>query len=107
MTARESPPLSLGAVLLNGLPTVIFPTKPYRRVVRTVDMVNTVGSGVTIYRGTVGAFTRVSSHPQGSQQTYTVPFTLPSGQGLFVQWTAGTAASARATITWMEEGVSR
>lgn len=105
MTIVEAAPLNISAVLLNGKATAIFASRPYQRVVRNVSMNSPVSSRVTIYRGTVGAFTFVTSHPQGSDQQYTNPFKLPAGQSLFVQWDTAPVPveSARAVITWMEE----
>jgi hypothetical protein len=105
---QSAPSISVAAVLLNGLATAVFPSRPYPRVVVLVDMQNPVAAGATIYRGTVnGAFTRITSNPQGSNQQWTNPFKLPAGQGVFVQWTASppTVGDARATITWMEQNI--
>lgn len=101
----EAYPVSVGAVLLSGLPTAIFPPRMYRRVIRLVDVQNTVPGAVTVYRGTVGAFTRIFSNQQGMNNQYTSKFTLPAGQGLFVQWAVAPASltGVRATITWLEQ----
>lgn len=104
MPAKEASPLSLSAVLLNGLPTVILPPRPYRRVMRTISVVNSAGGPVVIYRGTVGAPTRITGFPQGADNEYNTPFNLPSGQSAFVQWenVPSLIQEARATFTWME-----
>ncbi len=102
----QAPPVSVSAVLLNGLATAVFPSKPYQRVVILVDMQNTVTGTSTIYTGTTsGAFKRVASNPQGSNQQWTNPFLVPAGQGVFVQWNSAPSpvSNARATITWKEE----
>ncbi len=99
-------PLSIGAILLDGKPTVIFPSRPYPRVIILVDMENGTRGPVTTYRGTPGgAFTRVFSASIGQNQQWTTPFRLPKGQGLYVQWdnTPTDLATTRATITWKEE----
>lgn len=104
--AEQAPAVSVSAVLFNGLATAIFPSKPYTRVVILVDMQNSVRGSVTIYRGTPsGAFTRITSNPQGSNQQWTNPFKLAASQSLFVQWANAPTpiTDARATITWMEE----
>ena len=105
MAVVEAPPSNMSATTLNGLATVIFASKPYRRVIRTIAFFNTAGGRVTIYRGTIAAFTKVSSHTVGDDQTYNIPFNLPSGQGVFVQWDNAPVpvSSARAVMTWMEE----
>ena len=105
MSVVEAAPSNISAVLLNGKATAVFQSRPYRRVVRTVAMMNSAGGRVTIYRGTVGSFTLIGSHPQGADQVYNIPFNLPSGQGVFVVWDNAPSAvsSARAVLTWMEE----
>ena len=104
MSVVEASPLNQSAVLLNGLATAVFNGRPYPRVVRTIAMVNPVRGRVAIYRGTVNAFTFIAANPAGSDQTYTSPFKLPSGQGLFIVWDNAPTpvSSARATLTWME-----
>jgi hypothetical protein len=108
MGVVQAPPVSVSAVLLGGLATAVFPSKPYRRVVILVDMQNTVTGKSTIYTGSIsGAFKRVASNPQGSNQQWTTPFNVPAGQGVFIQWTSAPSpvSDARATITWKEEQV--
>lgn len=107
MPISGPPPLTVVATLVNGSATAVFPSRPYPRVVITVDMVNSVVGGATIYRGNPsGAFTRIAGSPQGSNQQYTQPFKLPSGQQLFVVWasTPANLSGTRASITWLEVG---
>jgi hypothetical protein len=102
----EAPAVTQLAVLLNGFATCIFLAKPYKRLIVLVDMKNTVPGAVTIYRGTPsGAFSRVISNPQGSNQQWTKAFSVAGGQGLFVQWASAPSpvSNAVATITWLEE----
>lgn len=98
-------PLNLNAVTVSGLATVVFPARSYRRGITSIAMINPAGGSVTIYRGTINAFTFVTSNPVGGEQTYSVPFILPAGQGLFVQWSNSPSpvSLARAVLTWLEE----
>jgi hypothetical protein len=105
LTVVEASPLNLSAVTLNGKATVLFPGRSYTRVVRTIAMFNTQPGRVTIYRGTIGAFTFVAFNATGVDQTYNIPFKLPSGQGVFIVWDGALpvpVSSARAVLTWME-----
>lgn len=105
MSVVEANPINLSAVTLNGKATVAFPSRPYTRAVRTVAMISPVQGRVTIYKGTIGAFTFVAANLAGADQTYNVPFKLPSGQGVFVVWDVAPSpvSAARAVLTWMEE----
>lgn len=106
MALQQAPPVAGQAILVSGLATVVFPSRPYRRVVILVDIRSSVTSRVTIFRGTVsGAFTRITSNGAGANTQWTNPFNLPGGHNLFVQWDTPPAvlSDAKATITWMEE----
>lgn len=100
-----APPVSVGAILLDGKPTAVFPSRPYTRVIILVDMQNGTRGPATAYRGIPGgAFTRIFSASIGANQQWTTPFKLPGGQNFYVQWdnTPTDLTSARATITWKE-----
>jgi hypothetical protein len=101
----SEPPLTQVATLLNGLATVTFPSKPYRRVATHINLTNPVGGNVTVYVGGLVANTQVTSTANGNQNDYTVPFNVPAGQSVFVQWaTAPTpVSSAFATLTCVRE----
>lgn len=106
MALISPPPLSLNAVLLNGMPTVVFPSKPWTRILVLVDMQNPVTASVTAYIGIPGAAqSRRFSNLQGSNQQWTKPIKVPAGQNFFVQWNTGPSnvTLVRATITWMED----
>jgi hypothetical protein len=98
-------PLTLVATLLNGLATVTFPSKPYRRVATHVNLTNPVGGGVVIYVGGLVANTQISSSDNGNKNDYTVPFNVPAGQSVYVQWVvAPTPVSlAFATLSCVRE----
>lgn len=106
MAIRQGPSLNISALTINGLATVVFPSRPYRRVVRSVVMLNPAGGRVVIYKGTgASVLSQVSAFPQGADQEYTVPFNLPSGQSVIVQWAVAPSpvSDARAILTWMED----
>lgn len=106
MVIKDSPQVAATAVIYNGAATAIFSSKPYSRVVKTVDVSSSVAGGVTCYKGTPGgAFTRVWGSSNGASQQYTQPFKLPSGQGLFVVWDVApsSVSDASARITWIED----
>lgn len=106
MALQQAPPVAGQAILVSGLATVVFPSRPYPRVIILVDIRSSVASSVTIFRGTVsGAFTRITSNGAGANTQWTNAFKLPAGQNLFVQWATAppVLSDAKATITWMEE----
>jgi hypothetical protein len=105
MVVRASPTVSATAQLINGAATCVFGSKPYQRVIKTVDVSSSVATGVTCYKGSpTGAFSRVWGSSNGANQQYTQPFILPAGQGLFVVWDAApaTLSDASARINWVE-----
>lgn len=89
------------ASLVNNLPTVTFPPKPYHRRITNIVIGNSVASAVTVYRGLLGSVP-VAQNRQGQNNTLSGSITLPAGQVLFVQWdTVGvnvTDAFARASF---------
>lgn len=104
MGIKGEAPQTAIATLINGKATAVFNSRPYTRMVVTVDMQNTVAGPVTLYRGSLsGAFSRIAGSPQGSNQQYTQPFRLPAGQGMFVVWDSlpTPVSGASAKITWM------
>lgn len=75
------------ATLINGLPTVTVPPKPYHRKVTNIVVGNGVPSGVNVYRGLLGSVP-VAQNTSGANNTVSGVINLPAGQQLFVVWTA-------------------
>lgn len=73
------------ATLVNSLPTVTFPPKPYHRRITNLVVGNSVASAVTVYRGQLSSVP-VAQNLQGRNNTLSGSITLPAGQVLFVQW---------------------
>lgn len=72
------------ATLVNGLPTVTFSPKTYRRVITAVTINSIVASAASISRGGQVNAATITSIPFANPNTYTAPFQLPAGQLLFV-----------------------
>lgn len=73
------------ALLINGLPTCVFRSKPYHRIVTSVVLGNSNPSAVKCYRGVVGSVP-VASNLVGANNTVRGEIVLPAGQPFFVQW---------------------
>jgi len=106
MALNAPTPLRYVGVLQLGMPTVILPSRPYKRVVTSVDIANSVQCGAIIYRGSPnGAFVRITGISIGQSNTYNAPWQLPSNQNAFVVFdTIGTggATDASAAFSWVE-----
>jgi hypothetical protein len=88
------------ATLINGLPTVVFVSQPFSRVILNVFANAATFASATIYRGingTLGGL--INAIGIANPATYNVPFKLPAGQALYVVFSASaspvSAASAR------------
>lgn len=103
------PDIYLNATIVNGLPTVIFPSQPYHRNVTNLVVNNGVPSAVTVYRGQLGSVP-VAQNPVGNNNTLSGIIPLPAGQQLFVVWSAvGTPVSsafARASLEKLDDSSS-
>jgi hypothetical protein len=105
MALKSPQPVSVGAVLVNGFATAILPQRPYKRVIISVDMVNSVVGGAVIYRGFPGAASnRVTGISLANSNTYNQRWQLPGGQNAFVVWAVNPAniSDARASFAWLE-----
>lgn len=81
------PDFYANATLINGLPTVVIPPKPYPRRITNIIVGNSVPSGVSVYRGLLGSVP-VAQNTQGNNNTVSGVINLPTGQQLFVVWSA-------------------
>jgi hypothetical protein len=92
------------AVLLNGLPTCTFRSKPYHRIITTVQIGNSNPSAVKCYRGVIGTIP-VASNLVGSLNTVRGDIVIPAGQAFFVQWSASglVVRDAFAKVSWEKE----
>lgn len=96
MSVEQEPDLNLFASLVNGANTVVFPAKPYQRLIRSVWVSAGIATGATIYRGIAAAPGLIDSVKFANPNTYNIPFVLPAGQILLVVFDAiGTGARAR------------
>lgn len=106
MALKAPEPVRYNAILQLGLPTVILPSKTYRRVITSVDVVNSLQCSCVLYRGSPnGAFVRITGISIAQSNTYNSPWSLPSNQNAFVVFSAvgaGGASDANAAFSWVE-----
>jgi hypothetical protein len=102
---RGLPDVTQFAVLLNGLPTVTFPSFYKPRLITKLFVNSVVNAGVTVYRGAPANAATITSLRLANPATYTSAFKLPGGQNLFVVFTAVASPvnSAFATISALYE----
>jgi hypothetical protein len=105
MPVKVEPPLYLTAALVNGVATVVFPSKPYARLIRSIWCDSIVPAGVTFSRGGSASVAVINSNKVANPQTYNDPFILPAGQSIFVVFTAAATPvnAAAAKLVSMRE----
>lgn len=79
--------LYINAVLINGLPTCVFPAVSYHRLITNIVLSNGVASSFACYRGLLSSVP-VAQNSVGVNQTVSGRIPLPAGQQFFVQWSA-------------------
>lgn len=108
MAVTPQPDLLFTATLIDGFPTVTFPSVPYPRLISSIWMRAGVKAGATIYRGQIAAPGLKDSVSSANPITYNIPFLLPSGQALFVVFSASpnpvSLASARLSAQRSDSG---
>ena len=99
--------------LINGLPTCVFPSAGYSRIITNLLVKNSAPGPVNVYRGLLGSVP-IASNLLGSNNTLGGDLKWPAGQTLYVQWAAVGASASDATARIsserndnpFEEGVS-
>jgi hypothetical protein len=105
MPVKVEPPLYLTAALVNGVATVVFPSKPYPRLIRSIWFNSVVPASVTLSRGGSASVAVITSNAVANPNTYNDPFILPGGQSIFVVFSAAASPvnAAAAKLVSMRE----
>jgi hypothetical protein len=74
------------AALVNALPTVTFPARPFHRTITSIVLGNpSVSGSVACYRGLLNSVP-VAQNSIGQNNTLNGAIDLPAGQAFYVQW---------------------
>jgi hypothetical protein len=105
MPVSLEPPVFLTASLVNGLPTVVFPSQPYKRLIRSVWVNSVVTATVTLTRGGASNTAIIDSSTIANPNTFNNSFILPAGQSLYVTFSvaASPVSAAAAKLQSMRE----
>jgi hypothetical protein len=102
MTRFTEPDEYITGVLQGGLPTCVFHSKPYHRVITQIKVSNSISSIVRCYRGASVGSNLVAQSQVGSANTMTGEIDVPAGQSFYVQWSVvgANAYDATARVSW-------